>query len=110
MKPTDYTVTGIIRLSASLPVEAIAEALMVCAAERYPNTSVAVDLSTSCVEIECIVEGNGVVDGLTNGKTVIQNICDCAEFPVAFADNRRPVASEWRLVDESAAAHEPAAV
>lgn len=110
MKATEYTVTGVIRLSDSLPVEAIAEALMACAAERYPDASVAVDLSTSCIEIECIVEGHDVVDGLVNGKTVIHDICDCVDFPVAFADNRRPRASEWRLVDESALALEATAV
>ncbi len=110
MKPTEYTVTGVIRLSGSLPVEAIAEALMVCAAEQYPKASVALDLSTSCVEIECIVDGNDIVDGLAHGTTVVHDICECADYPVSFADDRRPFAGEWRLIDESASAFEPAAL
>lgn len=108
MKPSEYTVTGVIRLPDSLPVEAIAEALMVCAAEQYPKAAVAVDLSSSCIEIECLVEGDDVADGFATGESMIHDICHCAEFPVVIADNRRPCASEWRVVDESASALEPA--
>lgn len=103
MTKREYTVTGIIRLSADLPVADIGEALMKCAAELDPDTAVSIDLGQSTVEIECVVvTGEGLLDGIANGKILIHQICDCAELPVQFADDRRPCASEWRIIDESA--------
>ncbi len=40
-------------------------------------------------EIECVVTGDGLVD-------------DGAKLPVEFAADRRPNASEWHIIDESA--------
>ena len=108
MKPLDdmtkheYTVTGIIRMSTDLPVAEIGEALMDSAAELNPDTAVSIDLGQATVEIECLVMGDGVVDAMARGKTLIHRICNDAELPVQFADGRKPHASEWRVIDESA--------
>ncbi len=98
----EYTVTGIIRMSTDLPVAEIGEALMDSAAELNPDTAVSIELGQATVEIECLVVGDGVVDAMANGKTLIHRICDDAELPVQFTDGRKPHAGEWRVIDESA--------
>ncbi len=102
MTKREYTVTGIIRMSPELPVADIGEALMDSAAELDPDTAVSISLDQSTVEIECLIMGEGVLDGMATGKALIHRICDQAELPVRFAHDRRPHASEWRVVDESA--------
>ncbi len=102
MTTREFTVTGVIRLSSALPVVEIGRALMDCAAEIDENTAVSINLAQSTVEIECVVGGDGLLDGLANGKILIHEICSYAELPVQFVDDRRPCANEWRIVDESA--------
>ncbi len=71
-------------------------------AELDENTAVSIDLDQSTIEIECIVVGDDVVNGLANGKLQIHDMYKCADLPVKFIEDRRPCASEWRIVDESA--------
>ena len=97
-----YTATGIMRLERELPVAAIGEALMDCAADVDHNTSVAIDVEQSRIEIEAIVWGADELDALASAKLVIHQICDQADFPVDFAENRKPRTSEWHLVDDEA--------
>jgi hypothetical protein len=97
-----YTATGIVRLERDLPVEAIGEALMDSAADLDENTSVASDIVRSLIEIEAIVSGADELDALANAKLVIHQICDQADLPVNFAENRRPRPSEWHLIDDAA--------
>ena len=110
MTTSEYTVTGVMTLSADLPVDAIGHALMDCAADVSPDAAVSLDLHSNVIEIECLVTGADVVDGLANGKIIIHEICACAQLPVQFADERRPCATEWRIVDESAPTPEPLTV
>ena len=102
MTTSEYPVTGVMTLSRDLPVEAIGHALMDCAAEQAPDAAVSIDLTSNVIEIECVVTGSDVVDALANGKLVIHEICARADLPVQFVDERRPCATEWRIVDESA--------
>ena len=97
-----FTATGIIRLDASFPVEAIGSALMDCAADVDENTAVSIDLERCVVEIESIVWGLDEPDALATAKVLIHRICDRADFPVEFAADRKPCPTEWRLVDDSA--------
>ena len=97
-----YTATGIVRLERELPVEAIGAALMDCAADVDENTSVAIDIDRSLIEIEAIVTGVDELDALGNAKLVIHQICDRADLPVDFAENRKPRPSEWHLIDDAA--------
>lgn len=97
-----YTATGIVRLDRNVPVEAIGEALMDCAADVDDNASVAIDIGQALIEIEAIVLGTDELDALANAKLVIHQICDQAELPVAFAENRKPRPSEWHPVDDAA--------
>lgn len=97
-----FTATGIVRLASDLPVEAIGVALMECAADIDEKTSVSIDLDQSVIEIESIVTGTDSPDALANAKILIHRICECAEFPVQFAEHRKPCPSEWHVVDDSA--------
>ena len=97
-----YTATGILRLQRELPVEAIGTALMECAANVDENTSVAIDIDRSLIEIEAIVTGADELDALARAKLLIYKICDQADLPVDFAENRKPRPSEWHLIDDAA--------
>ncbi len=102
MTTSEYTVTGVLTLSCDLPVEAIGHALMDCAPEQAPDAALSIDMTSITIEIECLVTGSDVVDGLDKGKSVIHEICARADLPLQSVDERRPCATEWRIVDESA--------
>lgn len=97
-----FTATGIVQLQRELPVEAIGVALMDSASEVDENASVSIDIDRSRVEIEVLLQGSDELDALTVAKRIISQICDGAELPVDFAQNRPLRPNEWHLIDDAA--------
>jgi hypothetical protein len=67
----------------------------------FPTTSAHSSLGSSSRHRGRRIKGDEL-DALANAKLVIHEICDQADLPVDFAENRRPRPSEWHLIDDAA--------
>jgi len=97
-----YTAIGILRLERDLPVELIGVALMDSAADFDENSSVAIDIAQSLIEIETIVMVIDELKALATAKSLINQICEQANLPFNFVEHRELRPSEWHLTDNAA--------